>query len=146
MPFGDQIQEAGGLGRLPRVRCGDRPELRGAAAGGDRALLEHPGAEAGQGGGGGQAQQPQEQAAEDDQRVGRVGGQGGAEVPAEGKGPGADDADEGVAGPGVGDGGQGPDGQVPPAGFGGDGVHEHAGADCGQVQRPGAEGPAATAC
>ena len=148
MPFGDQIQEAGGLGRLPRVRCGDRPELRGAAAGGDRALLEHPGAEAGQGGGGGQgqAQQPQEQAAEDDQRVGRVGGQGGAEVLAEGKGPGADDADEGVAGQGVGDGGQGPDGQVPPAGFGGDGVHEHAGGDGGQVQRPGAEGPAATAC
>ena len=40
--------------------------------------------------------------------VGRVGGQGGAEVPAEGKGPGADDADEGVAGQGVGDRGQGP--------------------------------------
>ena len=61
----------------------------------------------------------------------------------EGEGPGADDADEGVAGQGVGDGGQGPDGQVPPAGFGGDGVHEHAGGDGGQVQRPGAERAAA---
>ena len=78
MPFGDQIQEPGGLGRLPRVRCGGRPELRGAAAGGDRALVEHPGAEPGQGGGGGQgqAQQPQEQAAEDGQRGGRGGGGG----------------------------------------------------------------------
>ena len=38
--------------------------------------------------------------------MGRVGGQGGAEVLAEGKGPGADDADQGVAGQGVGDGGR----------------------------------------
>ena len=77
MPFGDQIQEPGGLGRLPRRRYGGRP-----TAGGDRAFLEHPGAEAGQGGGGGQgqAQQPQDQAAEDGQRGGRVGGQGGVEV------------------------------------------------------------------
>ena len=106
---------------------------------------EHPGAEPGQGGGGGQgqAQQPQDQAAEDGQRGGRVGGQGGAEVVVAGEGPGADDADEGVAGQGVGDGGQGPDGQVPPAGFGRDGVHEHAGGDRGQVQRPGAERAAA---
>jgi hypothetical protein len=53
-----------------------------------------------------------------------------------GKGPGADDADhgvagQGVAGQGVGGGGQGPDGQVPPAVFGGEGVHEHDGADRG---------------
>ena len=60
MPFGHQIQEPGGLGRLPRMRYGGRPERRSAAGGGDRAFLEHPGAEAGQGGGGGQgqAQQP----------------------------------------------------------------------------------------
>ena len=57
--------------------------------------------------------------------------------------PGADDADEGVAGQRVGDRGQGPDGQVPPARRGGDRVHEHAGADGGQVQRPGAERAAA---
>ena len=62
---------------------------------------------------------------------------------AAGDGPGADDADEGVAGQGVGDGGQGPDGQVPPAGSRRDRVHEHAGGDRGQVQRPGAERPAA---
>ena len=62
----------------------------------------------------------------------------GCEVVA-GEGPGADDADEGVAGQGVGDGGQGPDGQVPPAGFGRDRVHEHAGGDGGQVQRAGAD-------
>jgi len=79
---------------FPRVRCGGRPELPGATAGGDRALLQHPGAEPGQGGGGGQgqAQQPQEQAAEDGQRGGRVGGQGGVEVVVAGEGPGADDA------------------------------------------------------
>ena len=125
--------------------AGGRPEPGGAAAGGDRALGEHPGAEPGHGGGGrqGQAQQPQDQAAEDGQRGGRVGGQGGAGVLVAGEGPGADDADEGVAGQGVGDGGQCPDGQVPPARFGGDGVHEHAGGDRGQVQRPGAQGAAA---
>ena len=69
MPFGDQIQEPGRLGRLPRVRRGRRP-----AAGGDRALGQDPGAEPGQGGGGGQgqAEQPQEQAAEDGQRGGRL--------------------------------------------------------------------------
>ena len=55
----------------------------------------------------------------------------------------ADDADQGVAGQGVSHRGQGPDGQVVPAGFGGDGVHEHAGGDGGQVERPGAEGAAA---
>ena len=84
MPFGDQIQEPGGLGRLPRDRPPPRPGRAGpaagpggAAAGGDRALLQHPGAEPGQGGGRGQgqAQQPQGQAAEDGQRGGRVGGQ-----------------------------------------------------------------------
>ena len=121
MPFGDQIQEPGGLGRFPRVRCGGRPDRGGAAAGGDRALRQHPGAEPGQGGGEGQgqAQQPEDQAAGNGQRGGRVGGQGGAEVlVAEGEGLGADDADEGVAGQDVGDGGKGPDGQVPPAGSG----------------------------
>ena len=51
--------------------------------------------------------------------------------------------DQGVAGQGVGDGGHGPDGQVPPARRGGDRVHEHAGPDRGQVQRPGAERAAA---
>jgi hypothetical protein len=56
---------------------------------------------------------------------------------------GADDGDEGVAGQGVGDRGHGPDGQVPPARFGGDRVHEHAGADRGEVERAGAEGAAA---
>ena len=61
----------------------------------------------------------------------------------EGEGLGADDADEGVAGQGVGDGRQCPDGQVAPAGFGGQGVHEHARGDGGQVQRPGAERAAA---
>src|SRR6266566_106625 len=141
MPFGDQIQEPGGLGRLPRVRCGGRPELPGPAAGGDRALVEHPGAEPGQGGGGGQgqAEQPQEQAAEDGQRGGRL--RGGVLVA--GQGPGADDADQGVAGQGVGGRGHGPDGQIPPAGFGRDGVHEHAGGDRGQVERPSAQGAAA---
>ena len=51
----------------------------GAAAGGDRAFLEYPGAEPGQGGGRGQgqAQQPQDQAAEDRQRGGLVGLRGG---------------------------------------------------------------------
>jgi hypothetical protein len=60
------------------VRRGGRPELRGATAGGDRALLEHPGAEPGRGGGRGQgqAEQPQEEAAEGGQRGGCVGGQG----------------------------------------------------------------------
>ena len=60
-----------------------------------------------------------------------------------GQGPGADDADQGVAGQGVGDGGHGPDGQVPPARRGGDRVHEDAGADRGEVEGPGAEGAAA---
>ena len=45
---------------------------------------------------------------------------------------------EGVAGQGVGDRRHGPDGQVPPARRGRDRVHEHAGPDRGQVQRPGA--------
>ena len=55
---------------------------RGAAAGGDRAFLQDPGAEPGQGGGGGhgQAEQPQGQAAEDGQGGGRVGGQGRAQL------------------------------------------------------------------
>src|SRR6266699_3498823 len=119
MPFGDQIQEPGGLGRLPRVRCGGRPELPGPAAGGDRALVEHPGAEPGQGGGGGQgqAEQPQQQATDDGQRGGcLIGG-----VLVAGQGPGADgaaavqgqgDAQAGEdQGGGVGDGGfQGRDG------------------------------------
>jgi hypothetical protein len=62
VPFGRQIQEPGGLGRLPRVRFG-----------------EHPGAEPGHGGGGGhgQAKQPQEQAADDGQRGGRITGERG---------------------------------------------------------------------
>ena len=60
-----------------------------------------------------------------------------------GEGPGPDDADEGVAGQGVGDRGHGPDGQVPPARGGRDRVHEHAGADRGQVQRPGPDRAAA---
>ena len=126
-------------------RRGRRPRCRGAAAGGDRALGQHPGAEPGQGGGGGQgqAQQPQGQAAEDGQRGGGVGGQRGAELEVAGEGPGADDADQGVAGQRVGDRRQGPDGQVPPARSRGDRVHEHAGADRGQVQRPGAQRPAA---
>ena len=66
-----------------------------------------------------------------------------AEVLVAGERPGADDADQGVAGQGVGDGRQRPDGQVPPAGFGGQDVHEHAGADGGQVQRAGPERAAA---
>ena len=150
MPFGHQIQEPGGLGRLPRVRpppparaggSGRRGRAGGAAAGGDRAFLEHPGAEPGQRGGGGQgqAEQPQDQAAEDGQRGGRVRGQGGAEVLVEGEGPGADDADQGVARQGVGDRRHGPDGQVPPARGCRDRVHEHARGDRGQVQRPGAQ-------
>ena len=52
----------------------------------------------------------------------------------------ADDADQGVAGQGVGDGGHGPDGQVPPARRGRDGVHEHAG---GRPRPGSAPGPAA---
>ena len=61
----------------------------GAAAGGDRAFLQHPGAEPGQGGGRGQgqAQQPQGQAAEDGQRGGRVGGQGRAQLAGGGRSP-----------------------------------------------------------
>ena len=119
-----------GPGRAPADR-------RGAAAGGDRAFLEHPGAEPGQGRDRrqGQAQQPQDQAAEDGQRGGRVGGQ--LLV------AGADDRDEGVAGQGVGDRRHGPDGQVPPARRGRDRVHEHAGGDRGQVQRPGPDRAAA---
>ncbi len=154
MPFGDQIQEPGGLGRLPRVpppppaRPGGsrrRGRAGGAAAGGDRAFLEHPGAEPGHGGGGGKgkAQQPQDQAAEDGQRGRRVGGERDLEVLVAGEGPGPDDADEGVAGQGVGDGGHRPDGQVAPAGCGGDRVHEHAGGDRGQVQRAGPKRTAA---
>jgi hypothetical protein len=102
IPFGHQIQEAGGIGRLP----GDRPPpparpgrrrrrgRAGAATGGDRAFLQDPGAEPGQGGGWGQgqAQQPQGQAAEDGQRGGRVGAQGHARLLVAGEGPGADDA------------------------------------------------------
>ena len=153
VPFGGQVQEPGGLGRLPRDRPppparagpGRRRRGAGAAAGGDRALLQHPGAEPGQGGGRGQgqAQQPQGQAAEDGQRGGRVGGQGRAQLLVAGDRPGPDDADQGVAGQGVGDRRQGPDGQVPPAGRGGEDVHEHAGADGGQVQRPGPQRAAA---
>jgi hypothetical protein len=145
VPFGGQGQEPGGLGRLPRVRRGRRPRYRDAAAGGDRAFLQHPGAEPGQSGGGGQGQpqQPPGQSAEDGERGGGVGGQRGAEPVVAREGPGADDADEGVAGQGVGDRRQDPDGQVPPAGSRGDRVHEHAGADRGQVQRPGAQCPAA---
>jgi hypothetical protein len=73
-----------------------------AAAGGDRALGQDPGAEPGQGGGGGQgqAEQPQEQAAEDGQRGGRVGGQRGAELDVAGEGLGADDAVSGCRWPG----------------------------------------------
>src|SRR5207244_4418370 len=99
----------------------------------------------GQGGGGGQgqAEQPQGQAAEDGQRGGGAGGQRGSGLEVAGEGPGADDADEGVAGQGVGDRRQDPDGQVPPARSRGDRVHEHAGADRGQVQRPGPQRPAA---
>src|SRR5207344_2951063 len=98
-----QGQEPGGLGHLPRGWRGRRPRCRGAAAGGDRALLQHPGAEPGQGGGGGQGQpqQPQGQAAQDSQRGGGGGGQRGAQLEVAGQGPGADDADEGVAGQGV---------------------------------------------
>ncbi len=116
----------------------------GAAAGGDRAFLEHPGAEPGQGRGRrqGQAQQPQDQAAEDGQRGGRVGGQRGGQLLVAGQRPGRH-ADEGVAGQGVGDRRHGPDGQVPPARRGRDRVHEHAGGDRGQVQRPGPERAAA---
>ena len=51
VPFGDQVQEPGRLGRLPRMRRGRRP-----AAGGGRALGQDPGAEPGQGGSGGQGQ------------------------------------------------------------------------------------------
>ena len=61
----------------------------------------------------------------------------------QGEGPGADDADQGVARQGVGDRGHGPDGQVPPARGCGDRVHEHARGDRGQVQRPGAQRAAA---
>ena len=88
VPFGDQGKEPGGLGRLPRDRPRPGPAgprrrrggAGGAAAGGDRAFLEDPGAEPGQGRDRrqGQAQQPQDQAAEDGQRGGRVGGQRGA--------------------------------------------------------------------
>ena len=92
VPFGDQGKEPGrswspSAGPSPaRARPGPG-RWRGAAAGGDRAFLEHPGAEPGQGRDRrqGQAQQPQDQAAEDGQRGGRVGGQPGA------GGPGADD-------------------------------------------------------
>ena len=153
-PFGDQIKEPGGLGRLPRdrlpalARAGRsrrRGGARGAAAGGDRAFLEDPGAEPGQGGGGGQgqAQQPQDQPADHGQRGGLLASDGAVQLLVAGQHPGADDADQGVAGQGVGDGGHGPDGQVPPARRGRDDVHEHAGADRGQVQRPGAKRAAA---
>ena len=127
------------LPRPGRARSRRRGRAGGAAAGGDRAFLQHPGAEPGQGGGGGhgQAQQPQDQAAEDGQRGSRVGGERDLQVLVPGEGPGPDDADQGVAGQGVGDRGHRPDGQVPPAGCGGDRVHEHAGGDRGQVQRRG---------
>ena len=88
MPFGDQAKEPGGLGRLPRdrppalARPGRGRRRGGAAAGGDRAFLEDPGAEPGQGRDRrqGQAQQPQDQAAEDGQRGGRLGGRGGGQL------------------------------------------------------------------
>ena len=136
-------------GTVPLPRPGRfgarRGQARGAPAGGDRAFLEDPGAEPGQGGGRGQhqAQQPQGQAADGGQRCGRLGGQCRGQLAVAGDGPGADDADQGVAGQGVRDRGQGPDGQVPPARRGRDRVHEHARADGGQVQRPGAQGAAA---
>ena len=96
VPFGDQRKEAGRL-RLAldlsyerRVDCLSRR----AAAGGDRAFGQDPGAESGQGGGGshGQAQDPQGEPAEDGQRRGRVTGQGGVQALVPGEGPGADDA------------------------------------------------------
>ena len=76
----------------PVARPGRGRRRGGAAAGGDRAFLEHPGAEPGQGGGGrqGQAQQPQDQAAEDGQRGGRLGGQRGGQLLLAGERPGAD--------------------------------------------------------
>ena len=154
VPFGDQIQEPGGLGRLPRDRllALARPGRSrrqggagGAAAGSDRALLEHPGAEPGQGRGRGQgqAQQPQDQPADHGQRGGLLVGQRGGQLLVAGQGPGPDDADQGVTRQGISDRGHGPDGQVPPAGRGGDRVHEHAGPDRGDIQDPGPDRPPA---
>ena len=133
MPFGDQIQEPGGLGRLPRVRCGAGPSFGarqpGATGHSSSTQARNPDrVEAGA-----RARRSSHRS-----RPPRM-ASGVAEVVVAGEGPGADDADEGVAGQGVGDGGQGPDGQVPPAGFGRDRVHEHAGGDGGQVQRAGAD-------
>ena len=135
MPFGHQDQEAGRLARPRdpgRVRRGRRPGPGGlAAAGGDRALLQDPGAEPGQGGDGrqDQAQQPQDQPAGHGQRRPLLGDQGNVQVLVAGDRPGADDTDERVAGQGVGDRRHCPHRQVPPAGRGRDRVHEHAGAD-----------------
>ena len=68
---------------------------------------------------------------------------GGGQLLVAGQRPGPDNADQSVARQGIGDGGHGPDGQVPPARSGRDGVHEHAGPDRGQIQRPGPERTAA---
>jgi len=107
------------------------------AAGGDGAFLDDPAAEPGQraGRGEGQAQQPQQRGAGDGERGGVVSGEvlaGGLHA---GQGPGADDADEGVAGQGVDGGGHHPDGGVPPAAPGGHRVHRQGQADAGDVQR-----------
>ena len=128
-----------------RVRRGRQPGPGGlAAAGGDWALLQDPGAEPGQGGDGrqGQAQQPQDQPAGHGQRRHLLGDQGTVQVlRAGGRGP--HHPDERVAGQGVGDRRHRPHGQVPPAGGGRDRVHEHAGADRGEVQDPGPDRPPA---
>jgi hypothetical protein len=70
VPFGDQIQEPGRLGRLPRMRRG-RGRRPGATGHSARTRARNPvRVEAG---GQGQAEQPQEQAAEDGERGGRSG-------------------------------------------------------------------------
>ena len=159
MPFGDQGQEPGGLGPAAgtapprrggsRLGFGDGPGGRGraggAAAGGDRAFLQHPGAEPVQRGGRGhaQAQQPQQQPAGHGQQGGFLGGQPGGWFGVAGDHPGPDDADQRVAGQRVGGRRHRPDRQVPPARRGRDHVHEHARARRGHVQHPGPDRVAA---
>ena len=116
---------AAGLGRGDGR--GGRGQAGGAAAGGDRAFLEHPGAEPGQRGRRGQASRSSHSSSPPT-TASRVTSSSAspAAVSVPGDHPGPDDADQRVAGQRVGDRRHRPDRQVPPARRGRDHVHEHA--------------------
>ena len=126
--------------------AGDRAGGQRAAAGGDRAFLEHPGPEPGQRGRRRQGQPQQPQALSPPTTASGVSlliGQARVQRLVPGDRPGPDHADQRVAGQRVGHRRQHPDRQAPPARRGRDRVHEHRRADRGDVQHPGPDRPPA---